>query len=106
MLAKIRSEKRRVKGEQEGKPVAVGSMTVTPVARIEGVLRRGPQAKGVFEFGYLKIEPVRAVISDKTGQERIIAIADVHEDIRRKMTVGGALVAAVALAIMLVIKLK
>lgn len=101
----MNNERRRVTGELVGAPIVVGDVTVTPVARVDGMLAGGSEAGGQYEAGFLRLKPVRAVVSRADG-DTTLKISDVHGDIQRNMTIAGGLLAVVSVAIAIYRKLR
>lgn len=105
-LKETNGDTRRIKTEWVGAAIRAGGATMKPVMRLDGVVGAASQAPGAREFGWLRLRPVRATVTDAAGRETTVMLHDINEAIQRNMTLAGALLAAAALIAMWVRRLK
>jgi hypothetical protein len=96
--------------ELTGEPVAVQGRTLVPVARLQGKVWRGPAEQPAgghvsFEAGYVRLTPVRAVVTHAGGQEQTVAITDPTGDALRGIGSAAAGIAGLCLALIVAARL-
>ncbi len=109
-MAELVKSEERIDRELAGEPVAVQGGTLLPVARLQGKVWRGPAEQPAgghvhFEAGYLRLTPMRAVVTDVSGQEQTVAITDPTGEALRSIGSGAASIAGLCLALIIVARL-
>lgn len=103
-MAELVKSEEPIDRELTGEPVTVQGRTLVPVARLQGKVWRGPAEQPAggnvhFEAGYVRLTPVRAVVTDAGGQEQTVAITDPTGEALRGIGSAGASIAGVCLAL-------
>jgi hypothetical protein len=103
-LAELIKSEEPIDRELTSEPVAVQGRTFLPVARLRGKVWRGPAEQPAggnvsFEAGYVRLTPVRAVVTDVSGQEQTVAITDPTGEALRGIGSAAASIAGLCLAL-------
>ncbi len=109
-LAELVKSEERIDRELTGEPVVVQGGTLVPVARLQGKVWRGPAEQPAggnvhFEAGYVHLTPMRAVVTDVSGQEQTVAITDPTGEALRGIRSAAAGIAGVCLALIVAARL-
>lgn len=110
-MATTEGKGEKIERELTGEPVFAEGLTVVPVARMQGRIWRGPDrppANGVtasFEAGYVRVNPLRAVVTDAAGKEQTVVVTDVTGQALRGIGMVMLGIAGVCLLVMFVRKL-
>ncbi len=103
-MAELVKSEEPIDRELTGEPVAVQDRTLLPVARLRGKVWRGPAEQPAggnvhFEAGYVRLTPMRAVVTGAGGQEQTVAITDPTGEALRGIGSAAASIAGVCLAL-------
>jgi hypothetical protein len=92
----------RVDRELVGEPLAVGSYTVQPAAKVGGWYGASEGAGGGGFGGWLHVVPTGVTVRDRYGREQSLPIIDTTAETLRGIVGAGLFVAVTCLVLMLV----